>query len=197
MYKRFRRQRRSILDPPMLSSLSNLCSIALQRICLVNLIVIRQITVYGKVEEAVQHQSVAQSLMIELSRSRKRNITILFAFLGYYAQLAQITAAEWIIFLILLSSSISAFCDSISPHEFATIRPSLFAFLHTIPSVSVRVVLVAEMIRVSENLAMLVCQLCLALGIWCLLCLLKRPERDESSGDDVRLEDGIISQTEK
>ncbi|THU83790.1 hypothetical protein K435DRAFT_870956 [Dendrothele bispora CBS 962.96] len=139
------------------------------------------LTIYNKVQAALdsRDEHVAALVLVETRRSRKLSIMILTGLLCYYAQLEYLRAAAWVAFLVLLSSVITAICDRIDPDDFHTIRPLLFIFLHSVPGLSMRIVLLAEMVRASGNVIMVVCQMVVFLVLGLLLCFLKRPERRE------------------
>ncbi|THU97443.1 hypothetical protein K435DRAFT_965460 [Dendrothele bispora CBS 962.96] len=165
--------------PHFLSVVIRFVTTILNHLALAGMTLLCSLTIYDKVQEARQDERIAALVLVETRKSRKLSIIVLTALLSYYAQLGYINAAAWLAFLILLSSVIIAIFDRIDKKNFHTIRPSLFVFLHSVPGLSVYIVLVAEIIRVLGNVIVILCQLVVLLGLGLLICCLKKPERRE------------------
>ncbi|THU97457.1 hypothetical protein K435DRAFT_796494 [Dendrothele bispora CBS 962.96] len=163
--------------PHFLSVGVHFVTTAFDHLAFAGMFFLRSLTIYNKVQEALRDERIAALVLVETRKSRKLSMIILTALLSYYAQLGYLNAAAWLAFLILLSSVIIAICDRID--NFHTIRPLLFVFLHSVPGLSVYIVLVAEIIRVLGNVIVIVCQLVVLLGLGLLMCCLKKPERRE------------------
>ncbi|THU99626.1 hypothetical protein K435DRAFT_855497 [Dendrothele bispora CBS 962.96] len=166
-----------------LSTLLHLTATIFGHVAIAGTTLFRLLTIYNKVEEALQDDSehVAALVIVETRRSRKLSIIILTGLLAYYAQLEYLRAAAWMAFLVLLSSVITATCDRIDPDDFRTIRPHLFVFLHSVPGLSMRIVLLAEMVRASGDAIMIVFQMVVFLVLGVLLWFLRKEHEPQST----------------
>ncbi|THU94580.1 hypothetical protein K435DRAFT_860375 [Dendrothele bispora CBS 962.96] len=171
----------------LFSQLVHLKETFLGHLLLAGMTLLRFLTIYNKVQEALEDEgdTVATLVITELRRIQKRSITILAVLLSYYAQLGYSRAAGWLAFLLLISSFIIASCDNIHSRDFHSMRPVPFVLVHSVPSLSVWVVLLVEMIRASGSVIVIVvqmfCVLCLGLSEW----LLRQQRRGEQQPQSV------------
>ncbi|KAF5363075.1 hypothetical protein D9758_012607 [Tetrapyrgos nigripes] len=108
--------------------------------------------IFFSTSESSQDPNVPQSA----SSGMARNTAILCALLSYYTQLANRTAINWTILLLLLSNVVPNFCDN---KDIAIKYPRAFTVLRGIPSLSISILLVTEVIRISDNAGVTVFQL--------------------------------------
>ncbi|KAF5363070.1 hypothetical protein D9758_012598 [Tetrapyrgos nigripes] len=141
---------------------------------------IRQVTIYNQIkrsQDQVDPAKVALQLK-ELSESRVRSLSILVAVLVPLTRLPSVVPAAWVIFLFLLSMTAAALCDRIHPDQLSTLSPGLFTLMHSIPGLCVCGVLLAAMIRFSENKTVAIVQL-LVFGAFALVVLLSLKTDEE------------------
>ncbi|KAF5336796.1 hypothetical protein D9758_012601 [Tetrapyrgos nigripes] len=146
---------------------------------------IRRLTIYNQIKRSQREVDPAKVVLQlkELSESRVRSLSILLAVLAPLTRLPSVVPAAWVIFLFLLSMTAAALCDRIHPDQLSTFSPGLFTFMHSIPGLCVCGVLLAAMIRFSENKAVAIVQL-LVFGVFALVVLLSSKTDEEISAVD-------------
>ncbi|THU80645.1 hypothetical protein K435DRAFT_809724 [Dendrothele bispora CBS 962.96] len=186
--------------PNFLPALVRFTATVLGHLAFAGIALLRLLTIYNKVQEGPQDKDVAAIVLVETRKSRKlTSIIILTTLLSHYAQLKYLTAAAWLAFLVLLSGIITAICDRILPDNFHTIRPlrHFVPFLPSVPGFSMHIVLAAEVVRVSGNVVVIVCQTVVFMGLGLLTWCLKRPERREEHGSKSAEEASSINERRK
>ncbi|KAF5336793.1 hypothetical protein D9758_015842 [Tetrapyrgos nigripes] len=146
---------------------------------------IRRLTIYNQIkrsQDEVDLTKVALQLK-ELSENRMWSLGILAAVLAPLTRFPSVVPAAWVVFLLLLSITGAALCDRIHPDQLSTFSPGLFTLMHSIPGLCICGVLLAAMIRFSENKAVAIVQL-LVFGAFVLVVLLSWKTDEEISAVD-------------